>query len=270
MKQRDSQQRQAKQNEFERYTENGHNEKRVVIDMRGTNGLSTALVATTILIGNRTWRVLASPRFIAILGEMFTGLIEEVGTVVTLRKHSRGRQLELSAPCVAGKVRPGDSVAVNGCCLTVTAVERDRLTFDILQESLDRTNLESLRENSPANLEPAVPAGAPLGGHFVQGHVDCAAPILELKESGADLRVVVELPAAFAAYVVSKGSIALNGISLTVAEVSRNCFAVWIIPHTRAHTNLATAVPGDLVNLEFDLLAKYVERILEHRGPASA
>jgi riboflavin synthase len=201
---------------------------------------------------------------------MFTGLIEEVGTVVGLRKNSRGRQLEISAPLVAGKVRAGDSVAVNGCCLTVTEIEREQLTFDVLQESLDRTNLESLGEKSPANLEPAVPAGAPLGGHFVQGHVDCATPILELEESGADLRLVIELPGAFAAYVVSKGSIAVNGISLTVAEVSPSSFAVWIIPHTRAHTNLCTAARGDLVNLEFDLLAKYVERILERRGPASA
>jgi len=201
---------------------------------------------------------------------MFTGLIEEVGTVVALRRNSRARQLEISAPLVSGKVRAGDSVAVNGCCLTVTVVERDRLSFDVLQESLDRTNLESLREHSPANLEPAVAAGAPMGGHFVQGHVDCAAPILDLEESGADLRLVIELPAAFAAYVVSKGSIAVNGISLTVAEVSPNSFTVWIIPHTRAQTNLATAARGDLVNLEFDLLAKYVERIIDRRGPASA
>ena len=201
---------------------------------------------------------------------MFTGLIEEVGTVVALRKNSRGRQLEISAPLVAGKVRAGDSVAVNGCCLTATVAERDRVTFDVLQESLDRTNLESLREHSPVNLEPAVPAGAPLGGHFVQGHVDCAAPILKLEESGADLRLVVELPASFAVYVVSKGSIAVNGISLTVAEVSPNSFTVWIIPLTRANTNLATAERGDLVNLEFDLLAKYVERIIDQRGPAPA
>jgi riboflavin synthase len=197
---------------------------------------------------------------------MFTGLIEEVGRVVALRKNAQGRRLEISAPSMADKVRAGDCVAVNGCCLTVTVVERDRLTFDVLQESLDRTNLETLREQSLANLERAVLAGAPLGGHFVQGHVDCAAPILELEESDADLRLVVALPTAFAAYVVSKGSIAVNGISLTVAEVRPNSFTVWIIPHTRAHTNLVTAAPGDLVNLEFDLLAKYVERILEHRG----
>ena len=197
---------------------------------------------------------------------MFTGLIEEVGTVVALRANGEAKRLEIAAPQLAGGIRVGDSVAINGCCLTVASRDGNRLTFDVLQESLDRTNLKNLQPESRVNLELALSAGARLGGHFVQGHVDCAAPILALDESGADLRLEIELPSEFAHYVAYKGSIAVNGISLTVAEVLPKSFAVWIIPHTRAQTNLATAKRGDLVNLEFDLLAKYVERMLDRQA----
>jgi riboflavin synthase len=196
---------------------------------------------------------------------MFTGLIEEVGTVVTLGANDQAKRLEVAAPSLAESVRVGDSVAVNGCCLTVALRHGHQLTFDVLDESLSRTNLENLRPDDRVNLELALSASARLGGHFVQGHVDCAAPILALEEIGADLRLEIELPAEFAHYIASKGSIAVNGISLTVAEVSSKSFVVWIIPHTKAQTNLATARPGDLVNLEFDLLAKYVERMLERQ-----
>ncbi|MEY2578374.1 MAG: riboflavin synthase [Verrucomicrobiota bacterium] len=196
---------------------------------------------------------------------MFTGLIEEVGAVIALRANGEAKQLEIVAPQLAGGIGVGDSVAINGCCLTATSGDGDRLTFDVLQESLDRTNLKNLQPESRINLERALSAGARVGGHFVQGHVDCAAPILALDETGADLRLEIELPPEFAQYVAYKGSIAVNGISLTVAEVSPKSFAVWIIPHTRAQTNLATARCGDLVNLEFDLLAKYVERMLDRR-----
>lgn len=191
---------------------------------------------------------------------MFTGLIEEVGTVARVDHASF---LKISAPTLAAHVRIGDSVAVNGCCLTVARQNGSQLGFDVLQESFNRTNLKNLAAGSRVNLERALAAGAPLGGHFVQGHVDCAAPILALEESGADVRLEIALPSEFARYIAFKGSIAVNGISLTVAEIRPKSFAVWIIPHTRAETNLATAQSADLVNLEFDLLAKYVERILE-------
>jgi riboflavin synthase len=197
---------------------------------------------------------------------MFTGLIEEVGTVVALRANGEAKQLEIAAPQLAAQIRVGDSVAINGCCLTAVSRDGHRLTFDVLQESLDRTNLKNLQPESRVNLELALSAGARLGGHFVQGHVDCAAPILALDETGADLRLEIELPSEFAKYVAYKGSIAVNGISLTVAEVLPKSFAVWIIPHTRAQTNLATAKSGDLVDLEFDLLAKYVERMIDRRA----
>ena len=197
---------------------------------------------------------------------MFTGLIEEVGTVVAIRANGGAKQLEIAAPQLAGGIRIGDSVAINGCCLTATANENARLGFDLLQESLARTNLKELRPESRVNLELALAAGAPLGGHFVQGHVDCPAAILALDERGADLRIEIELPSEFAPYVAGKGSIAVNGISLTVAEVLSESFSVWIIPHTRAQTNLSTARRGDLLNLEFDILAKYVERMLDRRS----
>jgi riboflavin synthase len=191
---------------------------------------------------------------------MFTGLIEEVGTVEAIDPAGR---LEISMLKLSAQVHIGDSVAVNGCCLTVARQSGSRLGFDVLQESFNRTNLKNLRVGDRLNLERALAAGAPLDGHFVQGHVDCAAPVVSLEESGADLRLEIALPPEFAHYIAFKGSIAVDGISLTVAEILAGSFAVWIIPHTRAATNLAGAKRGDLVNLEFDLLAKYVERILE-------
>ena len=193
---------------------------------------------------------------------MFTGLVEEVGTVVSLRATEKGTQLQVSAPEIAESVRLGESVAVNGCCLTVTVHRREELTFDLLQETLDRTNLGTLRPDAHVNLERALRADGRLGGHFVQGHVDAAVRVLAFDERGADYRLEVELPAQFAHYVVFKGSVAINGISLTVAEVLPASCAVWIIPHTRRQTNLHAVAPGDWLNVEFDLLAKYVERML--------
>ena len=194
---------------------------------------------------------------------MFTGLIEEVGRVLGLDAARHGMQLQIAAPHIAKNIQAGESVAVNGCCLTVTTYLGDRLTFDLLEETLERTNLKTLRPDSRVNLERALAAEGRLGGHFVQGHVDCAARLMALEQKGADQRLEIELPSEFAHYVAHKGSIAVNGISLTIAEVLPSSFAVWIIPHTRTHTNLDTARVGDLVNLEFDLIAKYLERMLQ-------
>jgi riboflavin synthase len=193
---------------------------------------------------------------------MFTGLIEELCRVVALESNDGGFRLQIAAPRLWEKIQIGDSIAVNGCCLTVTVCGRDKLIFDLLGETLDRTNLKTLRPGTLVNLERALAADGRLGGHFVQGHVDCAASTLAVEEKGADLRLEVAMPSEFAHYVTGKGSIAVNGISLTVAEVLRQSFAVWIIPHTRAQTNLGAARRGDLVNLEFDLIAKYMERML--------
>jgi riboflavin synthase len=199
---------------------------------------------------------------------MFTGLIQEVGRVAAVESAKTGTQLRIVAPKVARKIRRGDSLAVNGCCLTVSSRRGNELVFDLLKETIARTNLKSLQPGSSVNLERALAANERLGGHFVQGHVDCASPIIAFQKSGADFRLEIELPAEFARYVARKGSIAVNGISLTVAEILPRTFAVWIIPYTKTHTNLSRAQPGDLLNLEFDLLAKYVERMLAKNGRA--
>jgi riboflavin synthase len=196
---------------------------------------------------------------------MFTGLIEEVGTVMALRAGDRSTQLQIAAPRIAEKIRIGDSIAVNGCCLTLGSQRGDQLTFDLLEETLARTNLKALRPDALVNLERALSADGRVGGHFIQGHIDCTSPILAFEEAAGGHRLEVQLPAEFAQYVVSKGSIAMNGISLTVAEVLLKSLVVWIIPHTKRHTNLDRAKAGDLLNLEFDILAKYVERMLSRR-----
>ena|SRR6266487_430313 len=193
---------------------------------------------------------------------MFTGLIEEVGGVKALRADDDHTELKIAAPRLAKKMRRGDSVAVNGCCLTLSSLRGSALGFDLLAETMARTNLKQLQRGNLVNLERALAANERFGGHFVQGHVDCVSPILAFDKSGADLRLEIELPAEFARYVASKGSIALNGISLTVAEVLPKSFVVWIVPYTKKHTNVDRADAGDLVNLEFDILAKYVERML--------
>ena len=196
---------------------------------------------------------------------MFTGLIEEVGTVAAVRTTEDGTQLQIAAPRIAKQTRIGESIAVNGCCLTLRSRRAGNLTFDLLEETTARTTLKHLRPQNRVNLERALSTEGRLGGHFVQGHVDCASAIVAFDRKGADFRLEIELPADFTHYISAKGSVAVNGISLTVAEIRTNTFAVWIIPYTKRHTNLNSLHAGDLVNLEFDILAKYVERMLQKR-----
>jgi len=193
---------------------------------------------------------------------MFTGLIEEVGRAVALPASDRGAQLQIDAPRIAKKIRSGDSISVNGCCLTLASRRGNRLTFDLLQETIARTNLKNLHRNDRVNLERALAANERFGGHFVQGHIDCVSPILSFEKEGANFRLELRLPSEFADYVACKGSIAVNGISFTVAEILARSFVVWVIPYTKRHTNLERAKTGELVNLEFDILAKYVQRVL--------
>jgi riboflavin synthase len=181
---------------------------------------------------------------------------------VAVRARDHGTELQIAAPGTAKHVNPGESIAANGCCLTLTSCRSDCLSFDLLKETIARTNLHDLRQDGLVNLERALRADGRLGGHFVQGHVDCVSRIIAFDRKGADFRLEVELPENSRHYVASKGSIAVNGISLTVAEVLLSSFAVWIIPYTKRHTNLDRATIGDLVNLEFDVLAKYVERMV--------
>jgi riboflavin synthase len=198
---------------------------------------------------------------------MFTGLVEETGTAVALHRRQGASRLILRAEKLAADSHEGESIAVNGCCLTVAAPPANgRLEFDLLEETLRRTNLGLLKDGSPVNLERALAANGRLGGHFVQGHVDCIAPIRAWEPVGLDYRLEIELPRESAQYLVEKGSIAVDGISLTVAALAGDTFTIWIIPHTQQVTNLQSASPGLMVNLEFDVLAKYVERILKIAG----
>jgi riboflavin synthase len=198
---------------------------------------------------------------------MFTGLIEEVGAIVAVHTRDHGTALQIAAPRIARDARPGESIAVNGCCLTITSRGSDCLTFDLLEETIARTNFRELRPNSPVNLERALLADGRLGGHFVQGHVDCVASVRSFEPKGADFRLEIELAENVRHYLASKGSIAINGISLTIAEILPKSFTVWIIPYTKRHTNLDRTTTGDLVNLEFDILAKYVERMIAPLRP---
>jgi riboflavin synthase len=200
---------------------------------------------------------------------MFTGLVREVGEVGWLRRTDQAVQLMVVAPRTASRVTRGESVAVNGCCLTVATHRDKQLLFDLLEESLQRTNLGGVKPGDPVNLERALRVDGRLGGHFVQGHVDCTAQVVSITEKGPDVRLEISLPREFARYATFKGSIAVNGVSLTIAELAEESFTVWIIPHTLEATNLGDLQDGDTVNLEFDVLAKYVERLVSPRSTDS-
>lgn len=197
---------------------------------------------------------------------MFTGLVEEQGSVVAIESLGDSVRLKLRGPLVTADATHGDSIAVNGCCLTVTDLDGDAFTADVMEESLKRTSLSDLRVGSPVNLERAVAAGARLGGHIVQGHVDGVGALLERTPSEHWDILRFSLPADLARYVVEKGSITVSGVSLTVVEVTDDTFSVSLIPTTLADTILGTLAPGDRVNLEVDIVAKYVERLLNSGG----
>ena len=199
---------------------------------------------------------------------MFTGLIEQTAEVVAMEKTAGGARLRIAIPERFENLELGESIAVNGCCLTLAKLAADVLTFDLLDETLIRTNLGHLPEGGLVNLERALPANGRLGGHFVQGHIDCVSEILAFEQAGADHRLEIALPREFAQYVIFKGSIAIDGISLTVAKLEETRFTVWLIPHTVAVTNLQQRSAGEQVNLEFDLLAKYLERLVAVRESA--
>jgi riboflavin synthase alpha subunit len=193
---------------------------------------------------------------------VFTGLVREVGTVVSVVRGAGGVRIELDAPGIAGSARLGDSVAIDGICLTVVAVDGGRLSFDAVPETLERTSLSTLEHGSRVNLEPSLRAGEPLGGHYVQGHVDGVGVVRDVRTEGEGKRIWIDAPSGLLRYIVEKGSIALQGASLTVAGLDERGFAVALIPHTLAETTLDHLGSGDPVNLEVDVLAKYVERLL--------
>jgi riboflavin synthase len=197
---------------------------------------------------------------------VFTGIVREVGTVEGLAGAAGGIRLRILAPETAGSTGLGDSVAVNGVCLTASEVTDGTLSFDAVPETLRRSALAHLQSGARVNLEPALRAGEPLGGHIVQGHVDAVGRVRASEPEGEGRRLVVEVPKEVERYLVEKGSIAVDGVSLTVAEAGPGWFAAAIVPHTLEATTLGEASAGAEVNLEIDVIAKHVERLLETRG----
>jgi len=193
---------------------------------------------------------------------MFTGIVRELGTVVSAREKRDGRVIVVDAPQTASTTSVGDSVSINGCCLTAESVDGDRISFHAVPETLARTTLGRLQADERVNVESAVRAGEPLGGHYVQGHVDGVGRVQSVEAEGEGLRVFVEAADDVLRFCVEKGSVTVDGVSLTVAEVADTAFAVALVPHTLEVTTLSELVPGREVNIEADVLAKYVERLL--------
>jgi riboflavin synthase len=193
---------------------------------------------------------------------MFTGIIREVATVADVSGDGGGIRLVIEAPLTAPTVGIGDSVSINGVCLTAESVEGHRLVFHAVPETLRRSSFQGLQPGRRVNVEPALRAGDALGGHYVQGHVDGVGRLRSVQPEGDGARVVVAAPPDILRYCVEKGSITVEGVSLTVAALDDGAFEVALVPHTLAATTLGELQPGDEVNLEVDVLAKYVERLL--------
>jgi riboflavin synthase len=196
---------------------------------------------------------------------LFTGIIEEIGTIRSIRSGNQSAVLEIAAEKVLRDVKLGDSIAVNGICLTVTAFSARHFTVDVMPETLKKTNLSTLKIGSSVNLERAMAAGNRFGGHFVSGHVDGTGVIVQKQSYGNAVLYEIEADEALLRYMIPKGSIAIDGISLTIVDVTERYFSVSIIPHTLAETVLQYKGKGDTVNLECDMIGKYIERFLTRR-----
>lgn len=198
---------------------------------------------------------------------MFTGLVELTGKVLSLEPRGESARLIVEAPKIAPELTLGESVAVNGCCLTVTDIANGTFAFDLLMQTLRVTSLGDLQTGSLVNLERAMRLGDRFGGHFVQGHVDDTLRILDFSPHGQDHRLEVEFPSKHHGLVIPKGSICIDGISLTAAEVTASSVTCWIIPHTAQLTHLHTKKAGDRVNVEFDMLGKHVRELVRVNAP---
>ncbi len=196
---------------------------------------------------------------------MFTGIVEEVGTVQALEERDGGWHLGLSGAVAAGGAKLGDSIAVNGACLTVTAIDGERLTFGLAPETLARTNLGDLQPGDSVNLERAMAADGRFDGHIVQGHIDGTGRIESATPDGDSLRYAVSAPQELLRYIAPKGFIAVDGTSLTVIDVTAEAFTFMLVAYTQGHISLPQRPVGSRVNLEVDILAKYVERLMEGR-----
>jgi len=204
---------------------------------------------------------------------MFTGIIEHLGTIESLSLQNDGGRVTIHAPTLASKLAVSNSIAVNGCCLTVVSVDKDRFSADLSGETIRKTsfgaNSGALQKSAQVNLEQPLTAGKEFGGHFVLGHVDGTGRVAHLRPEGENWWYGVQVPEEFARYIVPKGSITIDGISLTVANWHGGIAEIAVIPYTYEHTNIRDRKPGDAVNLEGDILGKYVERYLEARGSAT-
>ena len=199
---------------------------------------------------------------------MFTGLIAELGRITAVEKGESSAVFTIAAPALISQITLGDSVAVNGVCLTATSITGDAFTADVMVQTLAVTSLSQLSVGSPVNLELAALLNTRMGGHMVQGHVDGVATVVGLTPGEKWAQFEVTVPEKLAKYIVNQGSICLDGVSLTVGEIndSNNVVTVWLIPETLERTNLSTKKSGDLINVEVDVLAKYVERLLAKGG----
>ena len=201
---------------------------------------------------------------------MFTGIIEHLGTIASLDAAQDGGRITIHAPTVAASLAISNSIAVNGCCLTVVALNKDSFSADLSGETLQKTSFRSLTPGARVNLEQPLTAGKEFGGHFVLGHVDTTGRVAHVRPEGESWRYGVEVPEEFARYIVPKGSITIDGISLTVAQRQNRIVEIAVIPYTYEHTNLRDRKPGDAVNLEGDVLGKYVERYLDARNSSDS
>jgi riboflavin synthase len=195
---------------------------------------------------------------------MFTGLIAELGSITAIEKNETSAVFTINAPGLISQIAVGDSVAVNGVCLTATSIAGTAFTADVMVQTLSLTSLSQIFVGSPVNLELAAQLNARMGGHMVQGHVDGVATVVGLTPGDKWAQFDISVPADLTKYIVNQGSICLDGISLTVGEINdtNNVVTVWLIPETLDRTNLSSLLPGDLINVEVDVLAKYVERLL--------
>lgn len=193
---------------------------------------------------------------------MFTGIVEEIGTVVSISKGVQSSKLTLQGDVIFEDMHIGDSIAVNGVCLTVTTKTSNTFTVDVMAETLRRSSLESLTNGSKVNMERAMAANGRFGGHIVSGHIDGTGEIESFVKEDNAVWVTIKTPAKILKYIIEKGSITIDGISLTVAYVDNHCFKVSLIPHTAANTTLLSKKPGDIVNLENDIVGKYIDKLL--------
>lgn len=195
---------------------------------------------------------------------MFTGIIVELGKVYEIQKLAQGARIKIFSNQILNEAKLGDSISVNGVCLTVTEIDKVKgiMSFDVSHETLQKTTIGELKKNDPVNLEPAITLNTPLGGHLVSGHVEGVGRIKKIEKIGNDLKIEIEAPEEILRYCIKKGSIAVDGVSLTIVDVFPSSFTVVIIPHTANMTTLGLKKVGSLVNLESDIIAKYVEKFV--------